>query len=168
MWGPPGTAYVYLVYGMYDCLNVVTEPVGRAAALLVRAVEPLDGMRLMRAGRISATRARRRLDPAASAAEEARIERLPDAHLARGPGLVAAAFGIDRTLTGLDLLDPGSPIRLERPSADDRPPDPAWTARIGIAYAGEPWTTRPWRLVDRSSMSVSGPRSRPRAPAATD
>jgi DNA-3-methyladenine glycosylase len=152
---------------MYDCLNVVTEPVGRAAALLVRAVEPLEGADLMRTGRIKATGSRRRLDVTALAAEQARIERLPDARLARGPGLVAAAFGIDRTLTGLDLLDPSSPVRLERPFPHDRPPDPGWTARIGIGYAGEPWTGLPWRLVDRSSRSVSGPGSGGRAPVAS-
>jgi DNA-3-methyladenine glycosylase len=158
MWGRPGTAYVYLVYGMYDCLNVVTEPEGRPAALLVRAVEPIDGVEAMRRARIEAGRRRRRR--ADTAAEAGRIDALPPHRLARGPGLVAAAFGLDRSHTGADLLDPGSPIRLEAPASGDRPPEPAWTPRIGIDYAGEGWTDRPWRLVDASSPAVSG--SRPR------
>ncbi len=162
MWARPGTAYVYLVYGMYDCLNVVTEPIGRPAALLIRAVEPIDGADAMRAARLEAVRARRRLDRAAIDAERDRLDRLAATHLARGPGLVAAAFGIDRTSTGLDLLDPGSTLRLEPPAPGDRAPDLRWTPRIGIAYAGSPWTERSWRLLDASSASVSGPRPAPR------
>jgi DNA-3-methyladenine glycosylase len=161
MWGRPGTAYVYLVYGMYDCLNVVTEPEGRPAALLIRAVEPIDGIEAMRMGRITALRGRRTATPEALAAERERVERLPDAHVARGPGLVAAAFSIDRRHTGLDLLDPVSPLRLETEDPADRRPDPVWTPRVGIAYAGAPFTELRWRLVDRSSPSVSGPRPRP-------
>jgi DNA-3-methyladenine glycosylase len=152
---------VYLVYGMYDCLNVVTEPVDSPAAVLVRAVEPTEGETEMRTARIRALSRRRRLDSAALEREAERIGRLPAVDLARGPGLVAAAFSIDRAATGIDLLDPGSPMRLEPPAPDDPPPQPAWTPRIGIAYAGEPWVSRPWRLVDRSSPSVSGPRYRP-------
>ena len=60
MYGPPGTAYVYLVYGMHHCLNVVTEPAGRPAALLVRAVEPIDGVDAMRAAREALSSGRRR------------------------------------------------------------------------------------------------------------
>jgi len=160
MWGRPGTAYVYLVYGMYDCLNVVTEPEGRPAALLVRAVEPITGIEAMRMGRMNAVRGRRRATPEALEAERDRVERLPAARIARGPGLVAAAFSIDRSHTGLDLLDPSSPLRLEPAVAGDRPPQPVWTARIGVDYAGPPWTDRPWRLVDASSPAVSGPRAR--------
>ena len=157
MWGRPGTAYVYLVYGMYDCLTVVTEPAGRPAALLVRAVEPIEGAAAMRAARLAAAARRRGSDATSLGAERARLGRVPVERLARGPGLVAAAFGIDRAVTGLDLLDPRSPVRLESPARGDRPPDPRWTPRIGIGYAGSPWTEHRWRLVDASSTSVSGP-----------
>ena len=57
MYGPPGVAYVYLVYGMYDCLNIVTEAEGRPAAILVRAVEPLEGADAIREARLGWWRA---------------------------------------------------------------------------------------------------------------
>jgi DNA-3-methyladenine glycosylase len=159
MFGPPGIAYVYLVYGMYDCLNVVTGPDGAASALLVRAVEPLEGAPLMRADRARVATARRRSLGDDGAAERDRLERVADHRLASGPGLVGAAFGIDRTFTGLDLCDPRSALRLEGPVGSV--PDRAIraTPRIGVAYAGEPWTSRPWRLVVAGDPSVSGPRS---------
>jgi DNA-3-methyladenine glycosylase len=158
MWGRPGTAYVYLVYGMYDCLNVVTEPEGRPAALLIRALAPVAGLNAMRASRLGVFARRRRADDVAVAAERARLAALPPDRLARGPGVAAAAFGIDRTLTGLDLCDTASPVRLEVAPADDRPATPVWTPRIGVGYAGSPWTERPWRLVDAGSSALSGPR----------
>ena len=92
---------------MHHCLNVVTEPAARPAALLVRAVEPIEGVDAMRA-------ARERSRPAAARpATRRRAAPIPDARLAAGPGLVAAAFGIDRRDTGIDLCDPASPLRLE-------------------------------------------------------
>ena len=168
MHGPPGIAYVYLVYGMYDCLNIVTEPEGRPAALLVRAVEPLEGIEAMRAARMANWRRRRR-QPAegsegAEMAELARLERLPASRLASGPGLVAAAFGIDRTVTGLDLLDPSSPLRIEAAPPGEPPPTIETTPRIGIDFAGPPWTELPWRFVVAGHPSVSGRPSRPRRP----
>jgi DNA-3-methyladenine glycosylase len=158
MFGPPGIAYVYLVYGMYDCLNIVTEPAEYPAALLIRAVEPLEGIDAMRAARLTTLLARRRSTPGADrGAAERRISRLPANRLASGPGLLAAAFGIDRADTGRDLCDPGSPLRLEPRPPGEPPPRVATVPRIGIAYAGEPWTRRQWRLLVPDHPSVSGP-----------
>jgi DNA-3-methyladenine glycosylase len=162
MYGPPGVAYVYLVYGMYDCLNIVTEAVGRPAAVLVRAVEPIDGLDAVREARVGWWRSRRKagVDAAAESRERARVQASAAPALARGPGLVAAGFGIDRSMTGLDLLDPESPLHLEAAPADEPPPAVAATPRIGIDYAGEPWTEVPWRFTDAASAAVSGPARR--------
>jgi DNA-3-methyladenine glycosylase len=153
MFGPPGIAYVYLVYGMYECLNVVTEPEGRPAAVLIRAVEPVAGAQAMRAARLAHALRRARTD-GARLRETARLQALPPDRLAAGPGLVAAAFDIIRADTGLDLLDPASPLRIE-PGA---PPEAIVTApRVGIDYAAEPWRSRPWRFVEARVTPPTGP-----------
>lgn len=146
MYGPPGHAYVYRVYGMHDCLNVVTEPVGAPAALLIRAVDPIEGVQAMRVDRILRTgRGRRGWTSERADHAAARLGRVPDDRLAIGPALVTAAFGIDTSWTGLDLCDPASALRLEtRPSGE--PAVAVTSPRIGIAYAGSPWTERPWRF----------------------
>lgn len=161
MFGPPGMAYVYLVYGMYDCLNVVTEPAGSPAALLIRAVEPIEGMDLMRQARIERTRMRHGARGSARHALEAeRILGLPDHRLASGPGLVGAAFGLDPGWTGLDLCDPASALRLEiEPRSGEAPRSVVATPRIGIDGARPPWTEVPWRLSLANHPSVSGPRA---------
>ena len=160
MYGPPGIAYVYLVYGMHECLNVVTEQEGRPAAVLIRAVEAIDerSATAMRDARREHWRARRgSVDADAEARERRRLDSLPDARLASGPGLVAAAFGLTRGDTGRDLLDPREPVRLEAGAPPERV---AASPRIGIGYAGEPWRSAPWRLFDPDSRAVSGVRSR--------
>ena len=158
MFGPPGRAYVYLVYGMYDCLNVVTEPEGSPAALLIRAVEALEGVERMRLDRIArAGSRRRRQGPERSRADAERIERLPAVRLASGPGLVAAAFGLDSGWTGTDLCDPRSPVRLETAPAGEPTMPILASPRIGIEGAGLPWTALPWRLSLTGHRSVSGP-----------
>jgi DNA-3-methyladenine glycosylase len=163
MYGPAGIAYVYLVYGMYDCLNIVTEPIGSPAAILVRAVEPIEGEGAMRAARLERTLARRRKrTPATDALEADRLARLPAHLLAAGPGLVAAAFGIDRSLTGQDLLSPDRHVRIEPAPAHEARPQVVATPRLGIDFAGEPWTTVPWRFAIAGHPSVSGPTA-PRA-----
>ncbi len=150
MFGPPGIAYVYLVYGMHHCLNVVTDASGSPAALLVRAVEPVEGIDAMRAARHAAADR-----PRSRSVRERSPMSIPDVRLAAGPGLVAAAFGIDRSHTGLDLCDPESPLRLELRQADEPAPDVVTTPRIGIASAGEPWRSAPWRFVVPGSPSLS-------------
>jgi DNA-3-methyladenine glycosylase len=162
MFGDPGRAYVYLVYGMHHCLNVVTEAPGRPAAVLIRAVEPVEGSERMREARL-ADLGRRTPAPEALDRARARLARVPDARLAAGPGLVGACFSVDRSHTGLDLCDPASTLRLELPTVLTEMNIVA-TPRVGVAYAAEPWASRPWRLLDAASPSLSGPEGR-RSPA---
>jgi len=147
MFGPPGFSYVYLVYGMHHCLNVVAGPDGAPAAVLIRAVEPLDGLAAMRDARAAV----RRPSPGAARAAATVIS---GHRLAAGPALVCACFGIDRSFTGLDLCDPASPLHLvpgASPLAVSEGP------RVGIGYAGEPSVSQPWRLADASSPALSRP-----------
>jgi DNA-3-methyladenine glycosylase len=133
MFGHPGRLYVYFTYGMHWCLNVVCAPEGTAAAVLLRAGQPVLGAELM---------ARRR-----------RTSRERD--LARGPARLAQALGLDGTVNGVDLVD-GGPLRL---AAGWSIPDAAvrWTPRVGITRAA----ARPWRALDATSPWVSPPRPRP-------
>jgi len=134
MYGPPGHAYVYFVYGMHHCVNIVTQPEEVPEAVLIRALEPLIGLPLMQ---------RRRA--------------LPDVapwRLCRGPGVLCRALGIDGTANGADLLT----SRLRVHDAPDLPAATvARTPRIGVAYAGTD-AARPWRFVVRGHRAVSGPR----------
>ncbi len=157
MFGPPGRAYVYRVYGMYDCLNIVTEPEGSPAAVLVRAIEPLAGLAAMRRARASVAAERHRWSAERTAAEVARIEGLPVARLASGPGLVGAVLGLDPSWSGVDLCDPASPLRLHRGLADEEDPPVAVGPRVGVDYAGEPWRSLPWRLAIGGHPAVSRP-----------
>jgi DNA-3-methyladenine glycosylase len=147
---------------MHACLNVVTEPAGAPAALLVRAIEPLEGIELMRAARLARTiAARRATSPDRADADRVRIDRIRAVRLASGPGLVAAAFGLDTGWTGTDLCDASAPLRLELPpGATVEPAGVKATPRIGIGYAAEPWASQPWRLSIAGHPSVSGPAGR--------
>ena len=137
MFGPAGRAYVYLVYGMHHCLNVVCGETGVASAVLIRAAEPLLGIDIMRARR----------GPAAGS----------DVRLAAGPGRLCQALDIDRGHTGVDLLhDDG--LRLAVSPAFDRTAWPvAVGPRIGVAYAGPDWAGRPWRFGLAGHPSLSRP-----------
>jgi len=132
LFGPPGHAYVYFIYGNHWCLNVSCEPHGKAGCVLIRALEPLAGLRAMaRARGLILNHAR---------AGMAHNERLPKAmlkQLARGPGRLTQAFGVTRPRdNGKDLLAPTSDLQL----VDDgwRPAQVVTTPRIGVSKsAGE-------------------------------
>ncbi len=136
MWGAGGHLYVYFTYGMHHCCNVVTRTAGEPEAVLLRALEPIAGVAAMR---------RRR----------AVGRDVPVAALARGPGNLCRAMGIDRRHDGVDLTH-GSIVLL------DAPPVPAAAVavspRIGVAYAGA-HALRPWRFFVRTSPAVSANRT---------
>lgn len=126
--GPPGTAYVYFIYGMHYCVNTVTREEGHGSGVLIRAVEPMSGMALMRQRRGGA----------------------PDRELTNGPGKVCQALGIGASLGGT-RLDRG-PLRVLRgtPVADE---DVLVSPRVGITKAAD-W---PMRFMIRGNAWVSRP-----------
>ena len=130
-----GHIYVYLIYGMHHCLNLVTGKVGDGAAVLIRAVEPLEGIDLMR---------ERRGHP----------RKVTD--LCSGPGKLAQAMGIDKTLNGLRLGSEAG-LTVEGPESETNFEIVA-TPRVGIDYAEE-WAAKPLRFFIRGNPHVSkGPK----------
>ena len=174
MFGPAGHAYVYRVYGMYTCLNVVCGPPGAASAVLIRAVAPIEGEEAMRAARVRHDLAARRAtrhadgDPAARERIATRVARLPAAALASGPGLVGAAFSVETGLDAIDLCAADAPLRLEEPPERLTGARIGASPRIGIGYAGEPWVSLPLRYFLVGDPAVSGrpaTRARPAPPS---
>ena len=129
LFGPPGKAYVYFSYGVHSLLNAVAEPEGVGAAVLIRALEPVDGIHLMR---------------------ERRGVESPDA-LCSGPGKLTQALGIGLSLNGTSLLD--GPVEILARAAGARSPHVVTGERIGITKAVD----LPWRFCDADSPHVSRP-----------
>jgi DNA-3-methyladenine glycosylase len=129
LYGPPGIAYVYLNYGIHYLVNAVTEAEGWPAAVLIRALEPKDGIPLMR---------RRRKKTAAIRVDD----------LCRGPGNASKALGITLAQNCLDLT--GSALRIE--DQKDRPRPVRWSRRIGINVGVE----QEWRVTAADSPALSG------------
>jgi len=138
MWGEAGSAYVYFTYGMHHCVNVVADRVGVPTAVLVRALEPTEGLARMtghRATKIDASR-------------------LKPTDLCSGPAKLAQALAIDRRLDGEDLTRSRRLwIEGERSAS---PASIAASPRVGVAYAGE-WADRPLRFHLADSPHVSRP-----------
>ena len=129
LFGPPGHAYVYFSYGVHSLLNAVAETEGVGAAVLIRALEPVEGIELMRA--------RRGLE---------RVEQL-----CSGPGKLTQALGIGLDLNGSSLVDGPIQVLARDPAA--RPPRIVLGERIGITKAVD----LPWRFCDADSRHVSRP-----------
>jgi DNA-3-methyladenine glycosylase len=127
MFGPAGHAYMFLLYGMHWNLNLVTGRIGEPHAVLIRAVEPVEGLKIM-----------------------ARKRRLhsPKSQLTNGPGKLCQAFGLDRRHYGVDLCQ--GPLFL----AQAPRPHVASATRIGIDYAGS-WAEKRWRFYDPRSAYCS-------------
>ncbi|MGA3056547.1 MAG: DNA-3-methyladenine glycosylase [Candidatus Limnocylindrales bacterium] len=164
MFGLPGRAYVYLTYGMHHCLNVVTEPDGRPAALLLRAVEPFANADRMRQARLDWLDSRfpRAADERLARARS-RVAALAESALASGPGLLCQAFSVTRRDNEVDLCDASSDLRLEV-AREDKPLPVESGPRIGMGTVPEPWHGRPWRFYvpGNSAVSNASRQSRPR------
>lgn len=129
MFGPGGHLYVYFTYGMHWCANAVCGPEGEGWGVLLRAIEPLSGLELMREARPAAKR---------------------DRNLGNGPGKLAQAFGINRDHDGADLVANDRGIRIV--SDGKSPPlQPIASPRIGIRHAADnPWR---WHVPDQAHVS---------------
>jgi len=112
MFGPPGKAYVYIIYGMYNCFNVVTQPEGKGEAVLIRALEPISGIELMKK--------RRKTD---------KIK-----NLCSGPGKLTTALGITKDHNGADLIK--SSLKIISPKNKEKF-DIILTSRIGITKGAD-------------------------------
>jgi len=129
MYGPAGRAYVYFTYGNHWMLNVVTERAGFPAAVLIRAIQPLEG------GRIMSTRRNGR-----------------DTF---GPGKLTHALGISRGENNMDLANPRSRLRIER--GIEVPTSMVTEGpRVGLSTVPEPWKSKPWRFLVKGWRLGSG------------
>ena len=137
LYGPPGIAYVYLNYGLHYLINAVTEPAGSPAAVLIRALEPIEGLALMRERRSRTKWRQGKPIP-------------PDHALCRGPGNLTSALGITLAQNTLPFTR-GSLVIEDR---GDRVTDIVWGPRIGIRVG----TEHPWRAIVAGSRAVSAQR----------
>lgn len=130
LFAPPGTAYIYLIYGMYHCLNFVTEGEGEPAAVLIRGAVPVEN-----GDRIAQNRFGRSLEE---------LTPYQRKNFLNGPGKLCRGLNLTRAQNGLDLTDPGGGLYV----CSGSPPDPALVQtgkRIGIDYAEEA-VDFPWRF----------------------
>ena len=136
MYWRSGYAYVYLCYGIHHLFNVVTGPAEKAHAVLIRAVEPIEGI-----SKMLTRRGHQKLSP----------------QLTAGPGVLSKAMGINYTLSGLDLTASDTPVWLEDTGTYPKKEDWIASPRIGVDYAGDHahW---PWRFRMKNNPWTSKPK----------
>lgn len=137
MFGPPGHAYVYLVYGLNYCFNIVTEKKDYPAAVLIRALEPTDGINIMFKNR-RANKIKSRLSALKS--------------IASGPGKLCQALRIDKSLNNIALTK--NTIWIEDRGLEIKPSEIIASKRIGVDYAGD-YKNKPWRFYLKGSNFIS-------------
>jgi DNA-3-methyladenine glycosylase len=132
MWGPPGHAYIYPIYGMYLCFNVVCGQVGEPQGVFLRAVRPTEGLALMAARRGVSL-----------------LDKRAERQLCSGPSKLCQAFGITRSMNGMDVS--GNELYF---TTGEPPSEVVASKRIGVDYAGEgrEW---PWRFLWKDDPYVS-------------
>ncbi|MBN1999648.1 DNA-3-methyladenine glycosylase [candidate division KSB1 bacterium] len=132
MFGPPGFSYVYLVYGMHNMLNVVTEETGNPCAVLIRSIIPVSGLEIMQ-----------------------RLRKYPAKNLSDGPARVCQALAIDRSLNGHNITEPN---QLWIAHGNHIAPGSISSGpRIGIHYADAEDRNAPWRFwIKKSTLSKCG------------
>jgi DNA-3-methyladenine glycosylase len=140
LYGPPGYSYVYLNYGIHCLVNIVTEAQGAPAAVLIRALDPLEGIEVMRRRRARAAKGR-----------TTRPRGVPDHELCRGPGNLTMAMGITLAENRLDLLGERLFVEAHRRAVGRL----AWGPRIGIRVGVD----RPWRVYAANHRAVSATNS---------
>ncbi|KKP67679.1 MAG: hypothetical protein UR65_C0067G0010, partial [Candidatus Moranbacteria bacterium GW2011_GWE2_35_164] len=132
MFGEAGHWYIYLIYGFYNCLNIVTEEKNYPAAVLIRAVEPLEGISLMEINR-----------------KTKKLE-----NLTSGPGKLCQAFGIDKNLNHISALNKKSPLFIGDIGTKIPKSKIIKTTRIGVDYAGK-WKDKKLRFYIKNNAFIS-------------
>lgn len=131
MYGQPGYAYIYFTYGMHWMFNCVCEQAGFPAAVLIRSIQPIEGLDVI----------------------AARRSNQPQAHWTDGPAKLCQAFNIDGSLNGYDLCQPNGVLFIE---AGSEIPDSCVTSgpRVGLMNVPEPWKSIPWRFLTQLPAST--------------
>jgi len=150
MFDHPGIAYIYQIYGMYFCLNIVTEAKDFPAAILIRAIEPIEGINIMQKNRNCHGEHSRTMTPTSHPSTKLRMTK----NLTNGPSKLCQALKIDKKLNGENLITSKQLYLAANPKERIKPSQIQRAKRIGVDYAGS-YKHKPWRYYLKNSSFVS-------------